>query len=138
MRVRRVLIRGPRGNAFRLRGQATAGDASRSDRRLPWRPGHDRVPIDGDQAFAQARPDVELVTAMAEGRSAGGTAYTKTVRTDPEGQWSSERWVVHGAGHAWAGGDPIGSHTDPTGPDASREMLRFFMSHAKVYGSRQY
>lgn len=95
-------------------------------------------PVNGEQAFAQARPDGELVTAIAEGRSAGGTTYTKTVLTDPEGQWASERWVLHGAGHAWAGGDPIGSHTDPTGPDASREMLRFFMSHAKDRGSRRH
>lgn len=92
-------------------------------------------PVNGDQAIAQVQPDGDLNITTVDGRSSGGMAYTRTILTEPDGMWSSEQWVLHGGGHAWAGGHPAGSHTDPTGPDASREMLRFFMTHAKDGGA---
>ena len=57
----------------------------------------------------------------------GRRGYTRTVQPDAEGRIFSEQWIVHGAGHAWSGGDAAGTHSDPGGPDASCEMMRFFL-----------
>jgi poly(3-hydroxybutyrate) depolymerase len=66
---------------------------------------------------------------VERGQILAGHSYTKTTYIDASGQHFIERWVIHGAGHAWSGGSAAGSYTDPQGPDASREMVRFFLSH---------
>jgi poly(hydroxyalkanoate) depolymerase family esterase len=70
-----------------------------------------------------------LRPTVQRGQASGGHAYSRTVHADPSGKALCEQWTIHGAGHAWAGGSPSGSYTDPRGPDASREMLRFFFEH---------
>ena len=63
--------------------------------------------------------------------SAGGRGFTRSVYAGADGRPRAEYWVVHGAGHAWSGGSPSGSYADAQGPDASREMLRFFLQHRR-------
>jgi poly(hydroxyalkanoate) depolymerase family esterase len=76
------------------------------------------------------------VKSTMRGQVHDGHAYTRTVYTNPKGETLIEQWIVHQAGHAWSGGNADGSYTDPRGPDASAEMIRFFGEHrsgAPVY-----
>ena len=85
--------------------------------------------VNGDEIIAQAASVRPLTLRVEDGRAPGGHAYHRTLHVDPLGDTVLEQWVVHGAGHAWSGGSAAGSFTDPRGPDASREMVRFFMAH---------
>ena len=69
-----------------------------------------------------------LVTQLETGRTAQGRRFSRNVQADRQGRAVVEAWLLHGAGHAWSGGDPSGSYTDATGPNASAEMVRFFFS----------
>ena len=98
-------------------------------------------PSNGDHVIAQAKPAApveelidgvppDAVFTVERGQVRGGRAYTRTIHRAADGRSTGiEHWVVHGSGHAWSGGSPKGSYTDPHGPDASREMLRFFADH---------
>jgi poly(hydroxyalkanoate) depolymerase family esterase len=88
----------------------------------------------GEQVIAQATPtnsDIATRAFAAQAVEKGeerGRRYTRTTRGDASGKPALEHWLVHGAGHAWSGGSPKGSYTDPRGPEATRAMLRFFLS----------
>jgi poly(3-hydroxybutyrate) depolymerase len=69
------------------------------------------------------------------GQVPGGRAYTCEVYANSNGLNFVERWTVHGAKHAWSGGSSNGTFTDPTGPDASKEIFRFFQEHAAEIGT---
>jgi poly(hydroxyalkanoate) depolymerase family esterase len=87
-------------------------------------------PGNSDQVIAQLGETIRgLATTVEHGQSPGGRAYSRILHRDSSGKAVFEQWVVHGAGHAWSGGSPGGSYTDPHGPDATGEMLRFFLDH---------
>jgi poly(hydroxyalkanoate) depolymerase family esterase len=92
--------------------------------------------VNGDEVVAQAKASADLQTSVNRGQSAGGMSYTCTVHSDASGRAMLEQWVLHGAGHAWSGGSATGSYTDPRGPDASREMMRFCLQHSTTAVAR--
>jgi poly(hydroxyalkanoate) depolymerase family esterase len=82
-------------------------------------------PLNGAQVIARA-----VRAAGLETRVVRGTGYVRTIQLDDAGRSVLEHWSLQEVGHAWSGGSPNGSYTDPRGPDASREMVRFFLQHS--------
>jgi poly(hydroxyalkanoate) depolymerase family esterase len=90
----------------------------------------DRLIDDFVRNFKQKDAGAAMNVLVEDGGKPGQRTYTRTSH-HVEGQPAlAEHWVIHGAGHAWAGGSANGSYTDANGPDASREMLRFFYTQS--------
>jgi poly(hydroxyalkanoate) depolymerase family esterase len=131
-----------RGDGSQRRPRKRSGN--RSLRRVPvivFHGDNDKTvhPSNGDELIAQAsripadskapgEADATLERTVERTR-AHGRDYTRITYQDAAGKPIIEQWLVHGAAHAWFGGSTEGSFTDPAGPDASREMLRFFLEH---------
>jgi poly(hydroxyalkanoate) depolymerase family esterase len=88
-------------------------------------------PVNGDQIIQQLGGATATEMRVLRERVPNGHAYTRTILTDAAGRAISEHWNIHGSGHAWSGGSPAGSYTDSRGPNATREMLRFFLAHSR-------
>jgi poly(hydroxyalkanoate) depolymerase family esterase len=86
------------------------------------------APISAEKLIASrlAAGDITRSNEPTTTRVLGKRSHTLTTHANREGTIVLESWIIHGAGHAWSGGSPAGSYTDPHGPDASAEMIRFF------------
>ncbi len=87
-------------------------------------------PNNGERIIEQSAKATSPTMKVLRGRVPHGHAFSRSILADGDGPAISEHWNIHGAGHAWSGGSPAGSYTDPRGPDATREMLRFFLEHS--------
>lgn len=76
-------------------------------------------------AVVAAATGVTPTVQIDEGATAGAKV---TLYRDTSGRALVENWLLEDVGHAWSGGAPDGSYTHPGGPDASAEMVRFFLS----------
>jgi poly(hydroxyalkanoate) depolymerase family esterase len=133
------------GAATPSRNIPTATDAGRSARIVPaivFHGDHDKTvhPRNADRLLEHyctpktisSRDAVDSTTprgTVRQGQVRGGHDYTRTTYYDAGGRVIVECWTIHGLGHAWSGGSSSGSYTDPRGPDASAEMMRFFDQH---------
>lgn len=122
-----------------MHGPATATDASaHASSGVPTIVFHgdaDRTVADRNgRAIVERARDARATAApvVHSASTPGGRRYTREVHVDASGRTQAEYWRVHGAAHAWSGGDAQGSYTDPHGPDASAEMLRFFLQHRRA------
>jgi poly(hydroxyalkanoate) depolymerase family esterase len=129
----RVMARGPtQGDAFPISPAGTApaiasivfhGDEDSTVHPSNGQAIHDFGCASNDSMVAKG----SLTSTMQA--CAGQRAFTRTVEFGLGGVTQRELWMIHGAGHAWAGGSESGPYTDASGPNASREMLRFFLQH---------
>lgn len=95
-------------------------------------------PANAERILAQAAHEIDAArlsdtqdhttVVLPQPADFGQYGYTRTIRFDEERRIYVEHWLVHGAGHAWSGGHLSGSFVDPKGPDASQEMMRFFLN----------
>jgi poly(hydroxyalkanoate) depolymerase family esterase len=88
-------------------------------------------PANAHAVAAQATGGANLNVQVLHSDEDGTHSYSRTLYSDRRGNVVVEQWLIHGAGHAWSGGSPAGSFTDPAGPDASKEMVRFVLTNPR-------
>lgn len=111
-----------------MQGSRGSGVAAKSDvRMIVFHGDADATVHPGNGEQVAAAHGATVSVDEQTGLQRGGRSCTRRLHRDAQGRVVTEQWRVHGAGHAWSGGDPSGSYTDARGPDASAEMMRFFL-----------
>ena len=124
------------GNAFKaMKGgnkvKTTAATKSETQsRRIVFHGSGDATvhPSNGDSIVSHARRNFSKLAEIKTTAKINGRTVDRTILENDQGISVVEHWIVMGAGHAWSGGNAQGSHADPIGPNASREMVRFFLN----------
>ncbi len=80
-------------------------------------------PVNGEQAVQSSAGSAAATVSTG---TDNGRSFTRSVYAT-DGRVVAEHWTVQGAGHAWSGGSAKGSYADAKGPNATKEMLRFFL-----------
>lgn len=119
-----------------MRSGATTKGTTPADAALP----HPvrRIIFQGDADSTVHPSNAAMIVAAAVGgdaaptkvgnRTVRGRGYARSDFAGPDGAVLVELWMIEGAGHAWSGGRAAGSFTDSKGPDASAQMIRFFLT----------
>jgi poly(3-hydroxybutyrate) depolymerase len=97
-----------------------------------------RIVFQGDADSTVHPSNAAMIVAAAVGgdavptkigkRTVRGRGYARSDFAGSDGAVLLELWMIEGSGHAWSGGHAAGSFTDNKGPDASAQMIRFFMT----------
>jgi poly(hydroxyalkanoate) depolymerase family esterase len=87
-------------------------------------------PVNGEQAAKQwistnDHADDGAANNSLKIETSRGAGYARTVAKGKQ-RALIEYWLYDELGHAWSGGSPDGTYTDPKTPDATAEMIRFF------------
>lgn len=87
-------------------------------------------PSNGTTIVRQFLDNAEVASVVTETGSTRGRAYERQVHRGADGHVVVEHWTIKGGRHAWSGGTGRGSYSDESGPNASLELLRFFLEPA--------
>lgn len=85
-------------------------------------------PANARRIIARQAGDPSRIRRSDHAPEPGVRGYSRLVLPGEDGAPALECWMIDGAEHAWSGGHPSGSYTDPHGPNASAEMIRFFLA----------
>ncbi len=113
-----------------LQHAARTPPATRGVRTIAFHGSADRtvVATNSTEIVRRAANAVTPAVETSDTGAGGGRNFHRCLTSDSTGQVMTEHWQIDGLAHAWSGGNTAGSYADPSGPDASAEMVRFFLA----------